>query len=96
MPFTQTYEVGRKSKTTFVNIPDLSTAKALPSAGSGTAVLFQAEAQALRYRADGTNPTSTVGVLLAAGDSVWFTGDLSKLRFIEVVGGAKLNGHVFR
>ena len=56
-----------------------------------TSALVQAEAQAVRYRDDGTDPTGSVGATLAAGDSVVLTGDLSSYKFIEQAASAKLN-----
>jgi hypothetical protein len=50
------------------------------------------ESQAVRYRDDGTAPTSSVGMPLAVGtDKVFVLNDLSTLRFIEQTSGAKLN-----
>ncbi len=53
--------------------------------------LITAEAQALRWRDDGTAPTSTVGMPLAVGVTLQYDGDLSKIRFIEQVGGGIVN-----
>lgn len=69
----------------------------LPSAGSPVArparlALLQAEDQAIRFRDDGVNPTSSTGMrLLADGSMFPYTGDLSALRFIEESAGGKLN-----
>lgn len=49
------------------------------------------EAQAIRYRDDGTSPTSGVGFPLAVGASVFYTGTLSKVSVISQTSGAKLN-----
>lgn len=49
------------------------------------------EAQAVRYRDDGTNPTATVGQPLAVGATLDYTGTLSAIKFIEQTSGAKLN-----
>lgn len=57
--------------------------------------MFQAESQDVRYRLDGEDPTSSVGFLAAAGECVWFVGDLTKVKFLESAGGATLNVHVF-
>ncbi len=53
--------------------------------------LITPEAQAVRWRDDGSDPTASVGMPLAAGVTLQYDGDLSKIRFIEQVGGAKLN-----
>lgn len=50
-----------------------------------------AETQAVRWRDDGVAPTASVGMPLAAGVAFVYDGDLTKIRFIEQVGGAKLN-----
>jgi hypothetical protein len=49
------------------------------------------ETQAVRYRDDGIAPTATVGFPLAVGQVLSYDGDLTKLRFIEQTGSAKLN-----
>jgi hypothetical protein len=49
------------------------------------------EAQAVRWRDDGTNPSATVGMPLAVGVTLQYDGDLTKIKFFEQAGGAKLN-----
>lgn len=56
-----------------------------------TIAIIIPETQAVRWRDDGTDPTSTVGMPLAAGVALQYDGDLSKIRFIESTAGAKLN-----
>ena len=56
-----------------------------------TVAIIIPETQAVRWRDDGTDPTSTVGMPLAAGVALQYDGDLSKIRFIESTAGAKLN-----
>ena len=59
--------------------------------GSETAII-QAEGQAIRWTDDGvTIPTSSVGMILQAGASIVYNGQLSKFRAIQVAGGAILN-----
>lgn len=53
--------------------------------------LITPESQAVRWRDDGTAPTSSVGMPLAAGVTLQYDGDLSKIKFIEQTGGAKVN-----
>lgn len=48
------------------------------------------ETQAVRWRDDAA-PTATVGMPLAAGVTLQYDGDLTKIQFIEQVAGAKLN-----
>ena len=50
-----------------------------------------AETQAVRWRDDGVAPSATVGMPLATGVTFVYDGDLSKIRFFEQTGGAKLN-----
>lgn len=53
--------------------------------------LIVAESTAVRWRDDGTNPTSTVGMPLATGVTLQYDGDLSAIRFIEQSASSKLN-----
>lgn len=59
-------------------------------AGANFAVM-QPEAQAIRYRDDGTAPTSSVGFPVAVGASFTRSGNLSNVRVISATSGAKLN-----
>lgn len=76
----------------FQQITGLSTVKALTLGTGARGALVQAEVHDVRYSVDG-NPTASVGVLMAVGDSPkYFSGrDLTRLRFIETVASAKLN-----
>ena len=59
---------------------------------TATAALIRTEAQSVRWRDDGTAPTSSAGQLMLAADAPFlYTGAISKLRFIETTSGAKLN-----
>ena len=54
--------------------------------------LITTETQNARFRDDGTAPTATVGQLIKTTDPpLWYTGKLSKLRFIEAASAAKIN-----
>ena len=53
--------------------------------------LITAEAQALRWRDDGTDPTSSVGMPLAVGVTLQYDGDLSKIKFIQQTAGGIVN-----
>ncbi len=53
--------------------------------------LIIAESTGVRWRDDGTAPTSTVGMPLAVGVPLQYDGDLSKIQFIEQSASAKLN-----
>ena len=74
--------------TSAVGFADASTA--LP--GQCKRVFITAETQAARWRADGTAPTSTEGHVLAAADSISFTGAnyrqlLENIKFIATASG---------
>jgi len=56
-----------------------------------TLALIVADAQNVRWRDDGVAPTASVGMPLAKGVTLQYDGDLSKIRFIEELGGAVLN-----
>lgn len=45
---------------------------------------------AIRWRDDGTNPTTTEGMRLLAGQTLEYDGDLDKFAFIEESAGAVL------
>lgn len=53
--------------------------------------LITPEGQAVRWRDDGVAPSATVGMPLAVGVTLQYDGDLTKIQFIEQVGGAKIN-----
>ena len=53
--------------------------------------LIVAEGQAVRWRDDKISPSASVGMPLAVGIPLQYDGDLTNIRFIEQVGGAKLN-----
>lgn len=60
-------------------------------AGSPRIAIITPEGQAVRWRDDGVAPTASVGMPLAAGVTLQYDGDLTKIQFIEQVAGAKLN-----
>lgn len=68
-----------------------SLATATNGVAIGRAALIQVLDQNCRYRDDGEDPTSTVGVRIHAGESIWYTGDLRELRIIEETAGAEVN-----
>jgi hypothetical protein len=83
----------------YQQITDLSAATALTiptltpdgSYQKPTFALIIAEGAAVRWRDDGVSPTASVGMPLAIGVPLQYDGDLTKIRFIEQVGTAKLN-----
>jgi hypothetical protein len=56
-----------------------------------TIAMIVPEGQAVRWRDDDVNPSSSVGMPLAVGVTLQYDGDLTKIKFIEQVSGAKLN-----
>lgn len=75
----------------FVNVTGLSTVKGITAPAGTVTVVIVAESQDVRWRDDGTNPTASVGMLLAAGAEMTYTGDISKLKFIETTASATLD-----
>lgn len=53
--------------------------------------VIHCEAQAVRWRDDGSDPSATVGMRLLVGAELVYDGDLAKIKFIEEVAGAKIN-----
>ena len=81
----------------FEQITGLSSVKGL-TAGTydgATMALIQAEDQNVRWRSDGTNPSTSVGHVLHAGNSMRYMGTLSAIKFIEETASAKLNVSYF-
>lgn len=74
-------------------ITSLSSAAGLGAIPADTRIIqIQAETQPVRYRDDGANPTSSVGQILAPGDTLWYDGAKpASLKFIETTASAKLN-----
>jgi len=64
--------------------------------GDGRVALIQVLNQNVRYRDDGIDPTDTIGVRIHAGESIWYTGNLRSIRFIEEGGGAEVNILVYK
>ena len=53
--------------------------------------IIVSETRAVRWRDDDVNPTTSVGMPLAAGVTLQYDGDLTKIKFIEQSASAKLN-----
>jgi len=77
---------------------DSATALTIPAAcdNSPTLVVITPEAQAVRYRDDGTNPTTSVGMPMAVGQVLNYEGTISALKFISQTAGAKINALFYR
>lgn len=86
--------MGLKSTTIclgYQQITSLSAATGLTIPSGATMALIVPETQAVRWRDDGTNPTASVGMPVAIGESLNYDGDLSRIKFIEQTASAKLN-----
>ena len=75
----------------YQQITTLTTAVGLTVPPGAVGAIIVAEAQAVRWRDDGTAPTATVGMPLAVAAALEYAGDLSAIKFIEQTAGAKLN-----
>ena len=75
----------------YQQITSLSASAALTVPVGATMALIVAETQAVRWRDDGTAPTSSVGMPLAVGVSLSYDGDLKAIRFIQQAVSATLN-----
>lgn len=56
-----------------------------------TIAIITPETNGVRWRDDDVNPTASVGMPLAAGVTLQYDGDLTKIKFIEQTASAKLN-----
>lgn len=89
--FAQPVRAGSRRPIGYQQITSLSAATALTVPEGARFALIQAEAQAVRWRDDGTNPTATVGMKIAVDAVLEYSGDLSTFKAIEAVLGAKLS-----
>ena len=81
----------------YQQITNLSAAVGLtPASGQVNYAAFDVEGASVRYRADGTDPTSSVGGRMLRDGQYYEDGDLGKLRFIEETAGAILNITYYR
>ena len=80
----------------YQQITDLSVATKLTVPAGATVALIEAEAEDVRYRDDGTDPTSSVGMPVAKGTTFWYAGTLSAISFIEQTSGGILNISYYR
>lgn len=77
----------------FQQLTDITAAAGLTVPSGATVALLQAEGDNVRWRDDGINPTTSVGILLIAdvNQPYMYQGDLSALKFIETGTDAVLN-----
>lgn len=90
--------------TTFEQITVTASATALAtllSSGIPTGArhaIFHPEASDIRWRADGTSPTSSVGLIMLADQPVVFENQLTLLAAMELIadGNTTVNVHFFK
>lgn len=85
--------------TGYQQLTSLSTATSFTPPALTTFCLVIAEAQALRFRADGVAPTATVGQTMAVGQPFIFRmplASLSALQFIQQTAGGIANVSCFK
>ena len=75
----------------YQQLTTLSAAVGLTVPAGAVGAIIVPEAQAVRWRDDGTNPSATVGMPLAVAAALEYAGDLSAIKFFEQTAGAKLN-----
>lgn len=80
----------------YQQLTSLSAATVLTVPTGATRVVITCEAQAVRYRDDGTAPTATVGMPLAVGTALVYDATVSALQIIEQTSGAKCNMLYYR
>ena len=78
----------------YSQITSLSSAVGL-NAKNGRWALIQAVGQNVRWRDDGTDPTASVGMILYAGQTLPYYGDIKKIRLIETAASAEVNVVVY-
>ena len=86
--------MGLKSTTVclgYQQITSLSASTGLTVPSGATLALIVPETQNVRWRDDGTAPTSSVGMPIFVGASLSYDGDLNRIRFIEQTASAVLN-----
>lgn len=73
-------------------ITNVSAAVGLTVPVGAVWALIRCEAQSVRWRDDGTNPSATVGMLMLAADVPFlYGGTLTAIKFFETAASAKLN-----
>lgn len=76
----------------YQQITNVSAAVGLTVPAGTSMALIQVETQTVRWRDDGTNPTATVGMVLAPGSTLEYTGSsFGSIKFIEVAASATIN-----
>lgn len=58
---------------------------------NATTALISVSGAGVRYRDDGVPPTALLGMPLTSGQAFQYTGDLTKIQFIQISAGAILD-----
>lgn len=80
----------------YEQITSLNTAKSLTPPTTGPVAgwaMIQCETQAVRFLLNGEVPTSSTGMRLAVGQTLFLNSDLNAFRVIEETSSAKVNVH---
>lgn len=72
-------------------ITNLAAATALTIPQGCSYAIITAQTQAVRWRDDGTDPTSSVGYPLDTGVELFYDAQLGRLKFIEQASGGAIN-----
>ena len=91
MPQNVSALAGKYSPWGYEQITGMTSATALTVPTGAHFAIIQAEAQNVRWRDDGTDPTASVGMLLVADQDIFYSGNLNNIRFFEASSGAILN-----
>ena len=76
----------------FQQLASLAAATSLTVPNGARLAYLSAEAQDVRLRGDGTDPTAAIGLLVKAGSQPFlYQGDINTLKAIEAAASAKLN-----
>lgn len=76
----------------YQQITSLSSSTALTVPAGTALTIVTPQTQAVRWRDDGTAPTSTIGYPLAVGSELFYDGaNAAALRFIEQTASAAIN-----
>lgn len=80
----------------YQQLSSLSTAVGLVVPTGANVAIFIAQDQDVRWRDDGTNPTTTVGMLMQKGIPLEYAGPLTAFKMIEAAASAKVNVAYYR
>ena len=83
-PYTQT-ALG------YQQITGLGSAQGLTVPATATFATISVTGAAVRYRDDGTAPTTSLGVTWGAGSTQTYAGPLSAIKFIQLAAGATID-----